>query len=204
MNVNDIVGQTIHAITVLAYAGKGGGKYHRYLCLCACGKGLVRLRQTLTRKTVRISCGCSRPSSAGPINGNFKHGESCSRSHYIWSSMRGRCNNPNHPKFHRYGGRGIKVCARWDDFRKFLADMGEPPDGMSLDRIDVDGHYSPGNCRWATQKTQQNNRSNNRFILFRGEMRRLTELATEHGISPKILRQRIDRDGNSISEALRK
>lgn len=204
MNVNDIVGQTIHHVTVIAYTGKRDGKYHSYLCRCVCGKEIPRLRQSLTGKTVRKSCGCVRPSMGGAKNGMFKHGKArASRAYHTWSTMRGRCSNPTNPKYPDYGGRGITVCDRWQTFANFIADMGEPPPGMSLDRIDVNGPYSPGNCRWATQRTQQNNRRNTRLFEYGGELVPLAELARRHGISPKILRQRIDRDGNGISEALR-
>lgn len=202
MNVNDIVGQTINAITVLSYIGKRDNKYHSYVCQCACGKKLVRLRQSLVGKSIRKTCGCVRAPVHSDHNGMFKHGKSRSRAHYIWSSMRGRCNNPNNPKFHRYGGRGIKVCDHWADFKNFLADMGEPPLGMSLDRIDVNGHYSPGNCRWATQKTQQNNRGNTRFVEVFGERLTLSAAAEKHGVSKKLFRQRMDRDRRTPEEAL--
>jgi hypothetical protein len=71
--------------------------------------------------------------------------------------MRTRCLNPNASDWPRYGGRGITICAEWDSFEQFLADMGERPEGMTNDRIDVDGNYEPGNCRWATAKEQRRN-----------------------------------------------
>jgi hypothetical protein len=71
--------------------------------------------------------------------------------------MRTRCNNPNQPRWHRYGGRGIQVCARWDDFRNFLADMGDCPAGLTIERVNNDGNYEPGNCVWATYHTQRLN-----------------------------------------------
>lgn len=87
-----------------------------------------------------------------------RHGYSRTRIYDIWSAMRDRCFNPRNPRFADYGGRGIGICSRWDHFANFLADMGEPSPGLWLDRIDVQGEYSPENCRWATPKQQAANR----------------------------------------------
>jgi hypothetical protein len=85
------------------------------------------------------------------------HGMSGTPTYASWQAMKARCQNPNDIGWRLYGGRGIKVCPEWQTFVGFLADMGERPEETSLDRIDPDGHYEPGNCRWADSITQANN-----------------------------------------------
>jgi hypothetical protein len=104
--------------------------------------------------------------------------------------MRQRCVNPNVRQYPNYGGRGIKVCERWEVFENFLADMGAQPSGLTLDRIDVDGDYEPGNCRWADMTTQENNRTNNHRLTFNGETHSITEWARRTGISRPTIRKR--------------
>lgn len=93
----------------------------------------------------------------------MKHGHARrntkSSTYNIWVGMRQRCNDPAHVLFHRYGGRGIRVCERWNSFGNFLEDMGERPHGMTIDRTDNDGHYEPDNCRWTTRAENRRNAS---------------------------------------------
>jgi len=101
-----------------------------------------------------------------------------------WVRMRGRCNRPNVDSYPRYGGRGIKVCERWDNsFHSFAEDMGERPVGCTLDRIDNEKGYSPENCRWATKKQQSNNRRDNVFLTHKGVTKTLAQWAVATGIN---------------------
>jgi hypothetical protein len=105
--------------------------------------------------------------------------------------MIGRCTNPNNSHFASYGGRGISVCDRWRDFPTFLADMGEKPVGMSIDRIDIDGNYEPGNCRWTTAKQQARNKRSTRLLTYDGQTRPLLEWAERLGLNPGTLSDRV-------------
>jgi hypothetical protein len=116
----------------------------------------------------------------------------------IWQAMRSRCTKPHNPKYHRYGGRGITVCERWQDFKNFLADMGERPEGMQLDRKDNDGPYSPDNCRWATPQEQMNNTSFNVFIEHDGRKLTISQWARELNIKPNTIVTRLRRGWQSV------
>jgi hypothetical protein len=126
-----------------------------WLCRCDCGgEGIVR-GSNLIRGWSK-SCSCIRKEMFAKLN--TKHGLYRSRAYQCWQNMKTRCFNPRHRAYRWYGGRGITVCERWLIFENFYADMGEPPPGMSLDRIDLHGNYEPGNCRWATVAEQLANR----------------------------------------------
>src|SRR6185312_10608693 len=107
-----------------------------------------------------------------------------------WRRMLLRCNNPKSTGYQHYGGRGIRVCDRWMDFQTFLADMGEPPQGMSIDRINNDGNYEPSNCRWATRQEQNSNTSRNVYVTVDGRRATLADLARLVGISRQRMHQR--------------
>lgn len=114
-----------------------------------------------------------------------------SPTYVSWKAMRRRCYNRSYPDFHRYGGRGIKVCARWRSFSAFLEDMGERPDGTTLERIDRDGDYSPTNCKWATRKEQNRNHAINRLITIGGKTQCVAAWAEESGIGDSTIRNRL-------------
>ena len=137
----------------------------------------------------------------------YYNGEYKSPEYRAWSNMITRCYNPNYNEYHRYGGRGIKVCPEWlEDFNNFFEDMGPRPDlgcRVSLDRIDCNGDYCPENCRWATQKQQMRNFSGNRWLTDSdGEILCIKDMAKKHGIKRTTLQMRLDVYGMSLEDAL--
>ena len=130
-----------------------------------------------------------------------KHGKHGTPEHKAWASMLQRCTNLKNAMWPHYGGRGIKVCDRWLDFKHFYADMGDRPEGTSIDRQDNDGNYEPGNCRWATDIEQNNNTSHNRFITLDGVTKTLAQWARERGLKHRTVRMRLMR-GYTEEQAL--
>lgn len=145
-------------LRVIHYCGRTRSKNSLWLCKCSCGAERIILSTRLKNGTTQ-SCGClSRELAFGRF---YKHGETNKTPEYrAWSNLRRRCNDPTHPKYGRYGLRGIKVCRRWDDYLCFLHDMGRKPQGKySIDRCNNNGNYTPTNCRWATAEVQSRNTS---------------------------------------------
>ena len=124
------------------------------------------------------------------MGSRYKHGgfigDTEQPEHYIWRSMLRRCEATTDKAFPYYGGRGIAVCTRWHEYQAFLADMGKRPLGMSLDRINNDGPYSPENCRWASASQQQKNKRTTWFYEQNGVVKTASEWAAELGISNQL------------------
>ena len=121
-----------------------------------------------------------------------KHGLCYHPLYGRWRGMVQRCTDPNYKAYKHYGGRGIKVCERWREFPNFLADMGMPKRGESLDRIDPNGHYEPGNCRWVSQKEQMRNTRHNWRVTFNGKTQCLQDWAKELGLCAETLKYRLE------------
>jgi hypothetical protein len=166
-------------------------------CICDCGKERVT-STALLANGISTSCGCKSYET------RKKHGMTNTRTFKSWDSMKQRCINPNDPSYAKYGARGITICKRWvESFNNFLADMGERPEGKSIDRIDVNGNYEPLNCRWATRSEQQRNKTNSVFLEWQGEKKSTADWADIVGIPRKIICDRISA-GWSIEDALTK
>jgi len=138
---------------------------------------------------------------------NFVHGHASSTgkspTYRTWKAMMGRCFREGDANWHRYGGRGITACERWRTFANFLADMGERPKGLTLDRIDNDGNYEPDNCRWATRMQQGRNNSRNRLVTLNGETRCISEWCEVLGLNHHTIAWRLH-SGMTAEEALKK
>lgn len=155
--LTDLTGKQFGKLTVVCRNGKIG-KHAAWLCQCTCDHAkTIRADHLINGHT--ISCGCYEKESRN--NGNhYIHGGRHSRLYNIWCGMRKRCVNQNCIAYGNYGGRGIKVCDEWDDFttfREWALSHGYA-DNLSIDRINVNGSYCPGNCRWSDAKEQANNR----------------------------------------------
>jgi len=167
-----------------------------WLCRCECGSERV-INGIVLRDERSRSCGCLK--SEVTTARSTKHGHSSNThltpTYHSWVGMMQRCTNPNSRAYADYGGRGIKVCARWRAFANFLEDMGEKPLGLSLDRLDNDRAYGPNNCRWATAIEQARNKRSSRVIEFGGRRLVLSEWAAILGLNQSSLSERIKRWG---------
>jgi hypothetical protein len=157
-------------------------------CVCDCGAEAI-VRKNNLRSGNTTSCGCWRREARPRLT----HGLTDHPLYDIWYEMMQRCHREDDPKYHYYGGRGIVVCDRWHDVRNFVADLKDRPDGLTIDRIDVNGNYEPGNVRWATRKQQQRNRRCNRLVDIDGDVRTLIEWSEISAVSYTTIAHRLHR-----------
>ena len=201
----DLTGMVFGRLTVIArtedYTAKCGKSYAQWLCKCECGKELVVAQGSLLRSHT-MSCGCLRSDISR--DRHITHGDVGTQLYNSWRAMRERCQNENATNYQSYGGRGISVCPEWEDyssFKNWALSNGYSP-GLTIDRIDVNGDYTPSNCRWETRIVQGSNKRNNRNITFNGVTKTLSEWARDIGLHRSSLLNRIDKYGWSLEDAL--
>ena len=173
-------------------------------CVCDCGVEKVVMGEYLKNGDTS-SCGCFKKEKLSSLY--TKHGAKGTPEYSTWCKIKERCRNKNCRSYKHYGGRGISVCESWvgeNGFINFLNDMGKRPSSIhSIDRIDVNGDYCKGNCKWATCKQQQNNRRNNKIVEYNGVKGTLSQIANIFNVNYELLRLRI-RWGWSIEESITK
>jgi hypothetical protein len=192
----DLTGQTFGYWNVIGFSEVKNKHGHRHFdCECVCGI-IKSLRGSMLTMGTSISCGCITRKGS-------RHMMSRSRTYKSWVSMKSRCLNENTPSYINYGGRGISICERWVySFENFIEDLGERPENTSIERIDVNGNYEPLNCRWATNKEQDENKTVSNKVLYNGEMRCITGLCRQLGVSRSTMQKRIA-TGMSFDEAIK-
>ena len=199
--ISDITGLRFGRLTAVQHIGKGPGKSrnHFWLCQCDCGAS-VSVNGSCLRLGQTKSCGCLQSDLAKAVGDRSKtHGMTGTSTYNVWVSMVQRCHNPNAKDYQRYGGRGIFVCDEWQKFDNFLSDVGERPEGKSLDRVDNEKGYSPENCRWADAQTQQRNKRNSRLVTHNGKTMTLADWAEANGINPITISARIQNGWDEVS-----
>ena len=193
----NIAGQKFGRLTVKHMAGIAANKERTWLCVCDCGNETIAKGYYL-RKGVTKSCGCLQTET------RIKHGHTLGKrdtpTYKSWENMMQRCTNPKHHHWHKYGGSGISVCDSWRTFANFLADMGERPQGTTLDRIEGSNGYSPDNCKWSSIKDQQRNRKTCKRITWNGKTQTMVEWAEELKIPYATLESRL-RHGMTTEKA---
>jgi hypothetical protein len=182
----DLTNQVFGRLTVKYRDLASPSQHVRWMCLCQCGTNTSVRSDSLIRNITQ-SCGCFNREQ------HTIHGYSNTPGGKAWRNMMARCYSTTTPGYHRYAGRGIQVCDRWHQLALFLQDMGQPPHGMSLDRINNNHGYSPDNCRWATRQQQMRNMSKNRLLTFQGEAKTIAEWAELLHISKLTICSRLRR-----------
>lgn len=190
MAKRELAGQRFERLLVLDF-WRNTGRSIQWFCKCDCGKEIWAYTSNLTTGKSR-SCGCISAERLSKMR--RKHGKSETGAYTSWKGMLFRCLNSECKEYHNYGGRGIKVCERWSNergFENFLEDMGERPNGKTIDRYpDINGNYEPSNCRWGTWAQQARGKRSNHNITYKGETHCLLDWAAILGLPYECLRSR--------------
>lgn len=193
--VANLIGRKFGRLTPLGFLGLASHGA-RWLCRCDCGTFSIVVTSKLLNGST-VSCACYRRNRLGIQNRT--HGQTHSKMHSLWSGIHSRCYNPKVKSYADYGGRGIRVVERWHSFENFRDDVGERPEGMTIERTDNNADYGPDNFRWATRSEQSHNKRNNRLVTHNGETKCLAEWIVISGLSEWVLTDGLNR-GLSLAE----
>jgi hypothetical protein len=197
----DLKGKKFGQLQVLCeYSERANDKHNSYQweCQCDCGNIVIVISSYLTSGH-KTSCGCLRWSG----DSRRTHGLSGSKIYEVYSNMKKRCNDIKSKSYKDYGGRGIKISDKWDTFERFYNDMGATfKEGLSIERIDVNGNYCKENCTWVTIKAQANNRRSNHKVAYKGETLTISQLAEKYKKNYNLVEERINK-GLNIEEAFK-
>ncbi|MGL5923831.1 hypothetical protein [Chroococcidiopsis sp.] len=199
--LRDLTGQRFGKLTAVERSGSAPTGGARWQCLCDCGNEKVFSTAHLVAKCKPAqSCGCMAKELRSKAQ--IKHGKCNTRTYTIWTGMMARCTNPIDSAYNRYGGGGRGICDRWLKFANFYIDMGDCPDGLTIERKDNEQGYSPENCIWASWREQANNRRSNQLWEYNGRVLIISQWAEVSGIAKDTLRHRVIKAGWSIEQAI--
>jgi len=194
--IADLSGKIFNRWKVISFAYK---KYnHAYwLSKCECGVTKIILGENIKRGLSK-SCGCWNREL---LDKRKSEGFSHCRTYKIWSGLLTRCRNKKSKAYKYYGARGINIHPRWRNYKNFLFDMGYAPQGLQIDRINNNGNYEPGNCRWADKFVNANNMSTNRVVFYEGKRQTMAQWCRELGLPYRLTIQRLNRDHWTLTQA---
>lgn len=185
------IGQKFNSLTITDFLGKPKGKHYCFRCKCDCGnETIVRVGRVLNGVTK--TCGCQ--GKGYNYHDSDRLSQKFPKLYSVWNTMRHRCYNPKNCKYKNYGGRGIVVCKEWAyKFKPFFkwAMANGYQNGLTIDRIDVNGNYEPTNCRWITMREQYRNRTDNRYVTYKGETKPVVQWCEDLGLPYSTIRARI-------------
>ena len=202
--IKNLVEQKFNKLLVISRAENTKQGRAQWNCKCDCGNSLI-VRGSYLLNGHTQSCGCLRKEKSSELN--TVHGKTNTKIHAVWKSMKQRCFDENIKNYEIYGGRGITVCDEWKhDFQSFYDYVSQLPhygeEGYSIDRINNNGNYEPGNVKWSTRKEQARNRRSCRYIYYEGEFMTVAELSEKTGVPARKLYSKLYKKDNEYARGM--
>lgn len=188
----NLIGKKFGRLTVIKRVENTKNNKTQWLCKCDCGN-YIKVQSYLLTHNYTKSCGCIAIEKLKKRS--ITHGLSKSKIYAVYCTIKARCNNPNNNVYQYYGAKGVKLCSEWLNFENFYnwAINNGYKEGLSIDRINVNGDYEPSNCRWATKEEQSNNRSNNHLITYNNQIHTISEWSKITGLTKSAIQYRLSK-----------